>query len=62
MLEDGFSYPLRDDWIGRIVIGGVLGWLGLQGTITPREFLLAFGAVTVVALIWRASITRGRGL
>lgn len=44
------------------VIGGVLGWLGLQGTITPREFLLAFGVVTVVALIWRASITRGRGL
>ena len=27
MLEDGFSYPLRDDWIGRIVIGGVLGFL-----------------------------------
>ena len=44
------------------VIGGMLGWLGLQGTITAREFMLAFGVVTVVALIWRASITRGRGL
>ncbi|MFB6093828.1 MAG: DUF4013 domain-containing protein [Halanaeroarchaeum sp.] len=27
MLEDGLGYPLRDDWIGRIVIGGVLGFL-----------------------------------
>lgn len=44
------------------VIGGLLGWLGLQGAITPREFMLWFGVVTVIALIWRASITRGRGL
>lgn len=27
MLEDGLSYPVRGDWLGRIVIGGVLGLL-----------------------------------
>jgi hypothetical protein len=27
MLEDGLSYPIRGDWIGRIVIGGILGLL-----------------------------------
>lgn len=26
MLEDGLSYPVRGDWIGRIIIGGVLGF------------------------------------
>ncbi|MGQ3329429.1 MULTISPECIES: DUF4013 domain-containing protein [Halorubrum] len=25
MLEDGLSYPVRGDWIGRIAIGGILG-------------------------------------
>ncbi|PAU84482.1 hypothetical protein CK500_02880 [Halorubrum salipaludis] len=25
MLEDGLSYPVRGDWIGRIIIGGILG-------------------------------------
>ena len=29
MLEDGLSYPVREDWIGRIVIGGVLGLLSV---------------------------------
>ena len=29
MLEDGLSYPVRGDWIGRIVIGGVLGLLSV---------------------------------
>ena len=29
MLEDGFSYPIRGDWIGRIVIGGILGLLSV---------------------------------
>ncbi|WP_128906236.1 DUF4013 domain-containing protein [Halorubrum amylolyticum] len=29
MLEDGLSYPVRDDWIGRIIIGGVLGFLSI---------------------------------
>jgi hypothetical protein len=24
MIEDGFSYPMRGDWVGRIIIGGVL--------------------------------------
>ncbi|MFD1634627.1 hypothetical protein ACOZ4L_02715 [Haloplanus ruber] len=44
------------------VVGGVLGWLGLQGTITTRQFVIGFVVVTVVALIWRASLTRGRGI
>jgi hypothetical protein len=44
------------------IVGGFLGFLGLQGTITQRQFLLGFGIVTVVALIWRASVTRGRGI
>jgi hypothetical protein len=44
------------------LVGGLLGWLGLQGTISQREFLIFFGIVTVVALIWRASSTGGRGL
>lgn len=29
MLEDGLSYPIRGDWIGRIIIGGVLGFLSI---------------------------------
>lgn len=29
MLEDGLSYPIRGDWIGRIIIGGVLGFLSV---------------------------------
>ena len=29
MLEDGLSYPVRGDWIGRILIGGVLGFLSV---------------------------------
>jgi hypothetical protein len=29
MLEDGLSYPIRGDWIGRIVIGGILGFLSV---------------------------------
>lgn len=44
------------------LIGGLLGWLGLQGTISTRQFLLWFGVVTIVALIWRASMSRGRGI
>lgn len=44
------------------IVGGLLGWLGLQGTISQRQFLVFFGIVTVIALIWRASVTRGRGL
>jgi hypothetical protein len=44
------------------VVGGVLGWLGVQGTLSPRLFAILFGAVTVIALLWRATTTRGRGL
>lgn len=44
------------------VIGGMLGYLGLQGVISTSEFILYFGVVTVVGLIWRASTTRGRGI
>ncbi|SER58703.1 DUF4013 domain-containing protein [Natrinema salaciae] len=29
MLEDGLSYPVRGDWIGRILIGGVLSFLSV---------------------------------
>lgn len=29
MLEDGLSYPIRGDWVGRILIGGVLGFLSI---------------------------------
>lgn len=29
MLEDGLSYPLRGDWIGRVAIGGILGFLSI---------------------------------
>lgn len=29
VLEDGLSYPVRGDWIGRIIIGGVLGFLSV---------------------------------
>jgi hypothetical protein len=29
MIEDGLSYPMRGDWVGRIVIGGVLGLLSV---------------------------------
>jgi tRNA 5-methylaminomethyl-2-thiouridine biosynthesis bifunctional protein len=29
MLEDGLAYPVRGDWIGRIVIGGLLGLLSI---------------------------------
>lgn len=44
------------------VVGGILGWLGLQGTITTRQFVIGFVAVTIIALVWRASTTRGRGI
>ncbi|VTT86126.1 unknown [Halorubrum sp. DM2] len=29
MLEDGLGYPVRGDWVGRIIIGGVLGLLSV---------------------------------
>jgi|GEM_PF-3817012 len=44
------------------IVGGFLGWLGLRGTISEGQFLVFFGIVTIIALIWRASVTRGRGL
>lgn len=44
------------------VVGGLLGWLGLQGQISTDEFLLYFAFVTAVALVWRAVQTRGRGI
>jgi len=40
MLEDGFSYPLRDDWIGRIVIGGVLGFLSVL--VVPAFLIVGY--------------------
>ncbi|WP_435075724.1 DUF4013 domain-containing protein [Halorubrum sp. HHNYT27] len=40
MLEDGFSYPIRGDWIGRIVIGGVLGFLSIL--IVPAFLIVGY--------------------
>src|SRR6056297_886112 len=40
MLEDGFSYPLRDDWIGRIIIGGVLGFLSVL--VVPAFLIVGY--------------------
>ena len=40
MLEDGLSYPLRGDWVGRIVIGGVLGLLSVL--VIPTFALLGY--------------------
>lgn len=37
MLEDGLGYPARGDWIGRIIIGGVLGFLSFL--LIPVVFL-----------------------
>lgn len=37
MLEDGLGYPLRDDWIGRILIGGALGFFSIL--LIPVFFL-----------------------
>lgn len=37
MLEDGLGYPVRGDWIGRIIIGGVLGFLSFL--LFPLIFL-----------------------
>ena len=44
------------------VVGGLLGWFGIRGTISASQFVMLFGIVTVIALIWRASTTRGAGL
>ncbi|WP_181693286.1 hypothetical protein [Natronomonas sp. LN261] len=43
------------------LLGGVLGWLGLQGTISQRDFLIFFAIVTLVAVVWRSSQSSGRG-
>ncbi len=40
MLEDGLSYPARGDWIGRILIGGVLGFFSFL--VVPVFFLLGY--------------------
>jgi hypothetical protein len=40
MLEDGLSYPLRGDWIGRVIIGGVLGFLSVL--VLPAFVLLGY--------------------
>jgi len=40
MLEDGFSYPVRGDWLGRIVVGGVLGLF--SGLLIPLFFLIGY--------------------
>jgi hypothetical protein len=40
MLEDGLSYPVRGDWIGRILIGGVLGFLSVL--LLPAFVILGY--------------------
>lgn len=40
MLEDGLSYPVRGDWIGRIVIGGVLGFLSVL--VVPAFLIVGY--------------------
>lgn len=40
MLEDGFSYPVRGDWLGRVVIGGVLGLF--SGFLIPLFFMIGY--------------------
>jgi hypothetical protein len=40
MLEDGFSYPVRGDWIGRMIIGGVLGFFSFL--ILPAIILYGY--------------------
>jgi len=40
MLEDGLSYPVRGDWIGRTIIGAVLGFLSFL--VLPAVFLMGY--------------------
>jgi hypothetical protein len=40
MLEDGLGYPVRDDWVGRIIIGGVLGFFSFL--LIPLIFLSGY--------------------
>jgi hypothetical protein len=37
------------------VVGGILGFAGLQGVLTTTEFVVGFVIVTVVAIAWRVS-------
>jgi branched-chain amino acid transport system permease protein len=43
MLEDGLSYPIRGDWIGRIVIGGILGLLSVL--LLPAFVIVVLGGL-----------------
>ena len=40
MLEDGLSYPVRGDWVGRTLIGGVLGFLSVF--VIPTVVVLGY--------------------
>ncbi|SNR30199.1 DUF4013 domain-containing protein [Halorubrum vacuolatum] len=40
MLEDGLSYPVRDDWLGRVLIGGALGFF--SWLVIPAFLLLGY--------------------
>ncbi|RJX43625.1 hypothetical protein DM826_05075 [Halonotius aquaticus] len=40
MLEDGFSYPLRGEWVGRTIIGGILGYFSVL--ILPAIILYGY--------------------
>lgn len=40
MLEDGLSYPIRGDWLGRTIIGAILGFLSFL--VLPAVFLMGY--------------------
>ncbi|NGM69739.1 DUF4013 domain-containing protein [Natronolimnobius sp. AArcel1] len=40
MLEDGLSYPVRGEWVGRTIIGSVLGFLSFL--LIPVVFLMGY--------------------
>ena len=51
MLEDGLSYPFRGEWVGRLIIGGVLSFFSvlLIPVIFVNGYLYRVIAQTVTA-------------
>ena len=71
MLEDGLSYPVRGDWIGRIIIGGVLGFFSflilpifvIQGYLFKvMEGTIRGGDTPPEFTDWGELLTRGIGV
>lgn len=42
--------------------GGVLGYLGVTGSVGVARFVMLFGILTAVVLVWRAAVSRRIGL